>query len=289
MNIKEIATLITRKNYLFDIGIEGHLLNRKNIREVMQQHNSVEDYLHQLVEQHKASQLGVSLFSKNGSSFKKRGFYSVTTGAVATTSPDVATTTNNEQSCPLHGTGDELSANQTVLTMNSQAEILQVRLEFANKQASDLERRNKELERKNDELYTENLKLTRENLTQKDKLELEFKHKEFDLVTEKQNGLNGIMEQVKGLPPEGWQFIAGLFPNHPMGKAEGSPVGLVEGTKKHPDKDASICMDILNELLLGQSGETVAMVCMVAQTFISQPKTLQRAYAQFYPQPSITP
>lgn len=279
MSIKEIADLITSKGYFFEVALPGKSFPLKSVDAVLAEYASVEDYLYNLAQKNHADQLGITLSSKNGSSHKKRGFYLVQLGAVATVEPAVATAP-----CALHGTSPQ-SMNQP---MDAPSEILRVRLEFAEQKSSDLERRNKDLERKNDDLYNENLRLLRENLIQKDKLELEFKQKELELAGEKQTGLNGIMEQVKSLPPEGWQFIAGLFPNHPMAKlAEQSgnaPTELLEGTKKHPDADANTCIEMLSELLLNQGAETVGMVSMVAQALTTRPEALKQLYLQFYPQ-----
>ena len=125
--------------------------------------------------------------------------------------------------------------------------------------------------------------MLRDNLTQKDKLELEFKEKKLELENEKQSGLSGIMENVNSMSPEAWQFIAGIFPNHPMNKGLNGSNQTEAKKEAHSDPDAQLCIDTMNETLLKQSAETVGMITMLSQAFINNPSALHKVYLKFYP------
>lgn len=302
MNLSELVYLIQTKNYLFEIKMEGKTFKRKSVSEVLLTHRSLTDYFQKVARSNKVSALGIALFAKNGSSFLRKGFFLVETEPVEILNKPVEIVNdfvedfnepidfpNNSVEeinsanlgsthCPIHGV-------QNQPQMDAYSEILKVRLDYADQRSAELERRNKELERKNDELYNENLKITRENLTQKDKLDLEFKQKEFDLVTQQKSGLNGLMETAQNLPPEAWSLIAGLInPNHPLVKGNNEAPAQLEGaTPKHQDPDAQTCIEMLDNILLHQKPENVGMIFTIVQSLVNNPEKLHKTYLQFNP------
>jgi len=308
MTLKEIADTIEKKDYLFEILQEGKEFKRKSAPEVLMEYPSLEEYFRKVAKDHRTEKLGILLFVKNGNSFLRKGFFSVPIVAVenaienstATVKPAVDDSTKTVEPAierAVESPHNFLNGNQSMAEntqkqhfhhqtlskpMDAKAEILQVRLDFANQKVAELERRNKDLERKNDNLFNENTKLLRDNLTQKDKLELEYKQKSLELDSEKKSGLSGIMEEVKTLPPEAWQLIAGIFPNHPMNKTlNGS--GKEEEKAEHSDPDARLCIDGIQEALLNQTPETIGMISMLTQAFINNPGALHKVYLKFYP------
>ena len=268
MTLNELVSTITAKDYLFEIAMEGKQFKRKSVSEVLTEYDTLTDYFKKIAEIHNTNKLGVLLFAKNGTSFIRKGFFLV---EISTVENAVETST-----IPLIP-----PFNHNPMDTNSQ--ILQIKLDMLAERAEELKQRNKDLERKNDELFTENTRLIRENGITKDKYELEFKSKEFDLKKEQSGGLNGVMETVKTLPAEAWQFLAGLIPNHPMGKQAASQQEAIGEIEQHTNSDAQVYIDSLVSILQNQPLEVVAMVSMVAESLINKPNSLKAIYLKFFP------
>lgn len=117
---------------------------------------------------------------------------------------------------------------------------------------------------------------------------MEFKQKELELLAKQKQGLSGVLNDVKTLPPEAWQFIAGLLPNHAM--AKGMPTKVNEtnsassGTLKHKDPDAQTCIEVMNSLLLKQSPEIVGMAALLMEHLVTKPSVLKAVYEKFFPE-----
>lgn len=304
MKLADLVNLIQSRNYQFEIGVEGKTFKRKSATDVFNESGlSLLEYFKKIARLNKVNTLGIFLFAKNGTSFLRKGFFLVETLPVDDINKSVEEINEsvdhinktvepiNKSVEPINKSVDELGSThcpihgvQNQPQMDAYSEILKVRLDHADQRSAELERRNKELERKNDELYNENLRMTRENLTQKDKLELEFQKKEFDLVTQQKSGLNGLMETAQNLPPEAWSIIAGLInPNHSMAKPGQETPALEGAIKKHSDPDAQMCIEMVDNILLNQQPENVGMIFTIVQTLINSPELLRKTYFQFNP------
>ncbi len=320
MTLRELVADIQKNAYLFEVLLENKEFKRKSAEEVLSEYPSLEDYFIKVAHDNHVKHLNVLYWQKNGNAFIRKAYKSVAIGAIdsaiESAIDDSMGAIENEEnpienaienstaaierpiekkSMATNGTGSMAKypnkqtfqeKNQTLSKpMDAKAEILEVRLDFAKKTIQDLEKRNRDLERKNDNLYLENNKLLRDNFTQKDKLELDYKQKKLELESERKAGLSGIVEEVKSLPPEAWQFMAGMFPNHAMNKAlNGGKQAEGENESKHSDADAQLCIDTMNETLLNQSPEVVGMISMLSQAFINKPASLKQVYLKFYPQ-----
>lgn len=276
MSIRELIHLISAKDYRFEIVTEGTQFKRKSVAEILAEYNSLEEYFKKIAELNKLTQIGIQLFAKNGTSWLRKGFFLIPITAV------------EKPLIPVESSTKPLQTPSKQNPMDTNAQILQIKLDMLNERMEEYKSRNKELERKNDELYTENTRLIRENGTIKDKHELEFKSKELDLKSEQSSGLNGVMESVKTLPPEAWQFLAGFIPNHPMGKLPQGNLeeGIGETGEKHENEDAQVYIDSLKSLLLSQPVEVVAMLSMVAESLINKPQNLKNIYVKLFPNSS---
>lgn len=156
-----------------------------------------------------------------------------------------------------------------------------------------LKERNKILERRNDEYFSENLKLSCELATEKSRLELEYRQKELDLHVKQKQGLSGIMDGIKSFPPEAWQFLAGLLPNHPMSKSATQTTTSttttdtsLNGIAKHSDPDSQVCIECMTTLLSKQNPEIVTMAAMLNEHLVTRPKVLKAVYDKFFPEQS---
>lgn len=292
MSLYDLIKTIRGKNYLFEVIVPGkESFPRQNADQVDMLHGRTEDYFIRIARANNVETLTVNLYAKNGSTYLRKETVVIDIPAVVEKS-----TTAIERSTTAHLNGMDKTNNtpayQNLHPMITKAdiEVVQFKTEnkFLNEKVDELKNRNKELERKNDEYYNENLRLTREHATEKDKRDLEFKQKEMDLISKQKQGISGLMDDVKTLPPEAWQFIAGLMPNHPMAKGltQGSTTDQqqLNGAIKHTDSDAQACIEVIDSLLLKQSPEIAGMVAMLIEHFTAQPAILKAVYDKFFPQ-----
>lgn len=281
MTLDNLIHLIKSTNYLFEVIPEGGTsYGKQNRTQVDEIHGSIENYLKKIANAKGLKTLTVSLYAKNGSSLKRKDVVNIEIPEINTNSNESNNGSNNGKASQIKYTKD----------MNhSEIEAVQLKTEnkYLSEKVDELKARNKELERKNDEYYNENLRLTREHATEKDKRDLEYKQKELDLLAKQKQGLSGIMEEVKTMPPEAWQFIAGLLPNHPMSKGLLPPANndnALNGTVKHNDPDAQACIEVMDSLLLKQSSEIVGMVAMLTEHLVTHPTVLKAVYDKFFPE-----
>lgn len=302
MNLSELIHTIKSKNFLFEIIAEGlPSFGKHTVTHIEMIHGNLENYFNQIAKVNRLTTLSVQLYAKNGSSFLRKGFFVVDIPAV------VDSTTNQQQ---INKSVDGINEHQQQInkvveekpytpteknnTMNitkDTVDLVQVKTEnkYLAERCEELKQRNKELERKNDEYYTENLKLIREKAVEKDKLELEYRKKELELAADKKSGLNGIVDEVKNLPPEAWNFIGGFFPNHPAAKGllqsggQNSSESQLNGTK-HSDPDAQSCIEVITDLLLKEKSEVVGMLALINEHLIKTPAHLKAVYDKFFPE-----
>lgn len=299
MTIQELNTILKTKNWLFEISISGRaLFHKHSLAEVETSHGSLEEYLKYIAKNNNVQALGINLLSPNGSSTKRQGFFLLQIEPVATPATNVATIVATPATDVATLVVESKSLNKME---NIKAEIENARLlaelGFVKQRNSELEERQKKAEHKLDELYTENLKLNRQvneengrlNLEhQKRLIELEREHdkKVNDLDRDKKGGLSGILDEAKNMPPEMWQFLAGLLPNHPMGKmlAPGTPAPTENlGSAKHSNVDAQSCIDLINTLLVKHDAEGVGKVTLLIESYLKNNDALNAAYDSAFP------
>lgn len=319
MTLAELIEILEEKDYWLKPLIPNSIrYTKKTIAEVNEIYGSVEKYLNKIAKANNIQTLKVALYCKNGSSPKVKYRYMIELpyNNNASTSinekQQIETESNKKQQVETNinkkqyeSTKENTHQHQSIQIsehkqkmyekMISKSDIEVVHYKTENKylaeKVEELKNRNKELERKNDVYYNENLRLTREHATEKDKCELAYKHKELDLVSKQKQGLSGVLEDVKTLPPEAWQFIAGLLPNHPMAKGMLPVVEtnqtVLNGTAKHNDSDAQTCMEVMDALLLKQSPEIVGMAAMLCEHLVTHPTILKAVYDKFFPQQNV--
>jgi hypothetical protein len=287
MTLAELIDLIRSKQYLFEIIVPGSSpYGKQTIQRAEELYGSLESYFTKVAEGRHLKEITVALFAKNGTSSIRRDV--VTVQMLDDTEP---ATTRVNSIIKAADTSAQTIKYEKPASMITKADIEVVQLRTENKylveKVEELKQRNKELERKNDNYYTENLRLTREHATEKDKRDLEFKHKELALITQQKNGLSGIMDDVKTMPPEAWQFIAGLLPNHPMTKALGqAPVqteSMQSSSDKHNDPDAQTCIELITSFLVKSNPELVGMMAMLTEHLTTHPAVLKAVYEKFFP------
>ncbi|MBS1635232.1 MAG: hypothetical protein JST26_04860 [Bacteroidetes bacterium] len=298
MSLAELIHLIRAKNYLFEVVIPGSSqYGKQSIQRAEELYGNLENYFQKVAQARNLKELTVALFAKNGTSTIRRDIVMATIPAVvesttlplkSTTAPVAqSSTTDNQVYKPFTPTHEK----QVPMITKADIEVVQLKTEnkYLAEKVDELKHRNKELERKNDEYYNENLRLTREHATEKDKRDLEFKQKELDLVSKQKQGLSGIMEDVKTMPAEAWQFIAGLLPNHPMAKGlnqaqtQSNDGNALNGASKHSDPDAQICLDMIHSILLKQTPEVVGMLTMLTEHLALHPDVLKVVFEKFFP------
>ncbi len=351
MTLREITNLIQESNLLFKVNIaDGKKYGKQTLSNVNQHYGSISDYLKKIAGHTPLKNVLITLYRKNGSSFKKKETYKlnlessnaeVLNGMAQNDNTIVSNfignksnfsnnnnlsngqQSNNVSSVPVETktsyyknngyNKSNFSNNKSNFSNNKKTEnrflnphknhnqmatktdieLAQLKAEtkYLQEKVTELQNRNKFLERKNDEYHAENLSLLRENATEKDKRNLEFKQKELELLAKQKQGLSGAFEDIKTLPPEAWQFVAGLLPNHPMSKgllpANSTPVQNntpLSGGSKHPDTDAQACMEVIDTLLIKQTPEIVGMSAMLIEHLITHPTILRTVYEKFFPE-----
>lgn len=290
MSLYDLIKIILSKHYLFEVIVPGKAsFPKQNADQVYQLYGSIENYFKKIADSNEEQQLTVNLYAKNGSSYLRKDTVIINVPSnVEKSIPGIEkSTTANLGNIDKSDNTKTYQPTHTMIT-KADIEVVQLRTEnkFLNEKVDELKNRNKELERKNDEYYNENLRLTREHATEKDKRDLEYKQKELELNSKQKQGLSGILDDVKTMPAEAWQFIAGFMPNHPM--AKGLTPSTYEqpqlnGETKHTDPDAQACIEVINTLLLKQTPEIVGMGAMLIEHFANNPNILKAVYEKFFP------
>lgn len=301
MTIRELNDILKYKKWLFEISISGRpLFGKRSLTEVENLSGTLEEYLQRVAKNNNTDILGITLFAPNGTSTIRKNFFLLPIAPVVTPTKTVEASTN------IVAPSTPVVEPKPINKMdNIKAEIENVRLaaelSFLKQRNSELEERQKKAEAKLDELYTENLKLNRQvneengrlNLEhQKRLVELEREHdkKVNELDKDKKGGLSGIVDEVSKMPPEAWQFLAGLLPNHPMAKMLGP--GTTEqtpktdgalGSAKHQNPDAQSCIDLISKLLVVHDAGAVGKITLLVEYFTKNNDALDTAYNTAFP------
>lgn len=299
MTIQELNTILKTKKWLFEISISGRpLFGKHSLSEVENLSGTLDEYLKRIAKNNNADTIGITLFAPNGSSNIRKDFFLLQMPPVVASTKIVAQSTKTVE--PPTKVVEPSTKNvdrptQTVESKplnkmdNIRAEIenvkLSTELSFLKQRNAELEERTKKAELKQDELYSENLKLNRHVNEESSKLHLEHEKKLIELERDKKGGLSGIMDEAKNMPPEMWQFLAGLLPNHPMGKMlapANTPTNENLGTK-HSNADAQSCIDLVNSLLVNHDAESVGKLTLLIESFVKNNDALNAAYASAFP------
>jgi hypothetical protein len=229
----------------------------------------------------------VRTFVRNGTSFKEKGMDVISvvqTLPVVDAINNVSTTNVDEHKQPSttqkqhRSSNDGLNGSERSYS-SIKAEVLEVKLAFSEKEAKEWKQRAEKAEAEREKLYRENMELQRENRIKDDKHDLD-KQK---AVSESKSGLSGFMEDVKSLPAEGWQFLAGCFPNHPMAKALPGGNPETQTGQFHTDNDAHICILGMTEALKNQQPEVVGMVALITNKLLESPSVRNAVYTKLFP------
>ena len=100
MTIKEVADIITKKKYVFEVSIPNtnFFHGKQTIDKALLDNDSLESYLERIARLNKASNLLIKTYTPNGTSYRFRNDYLIfllQTEPVATTATNVATTATN--------------------------------------------------------------------------------------------------------------------------------------------------------------------------------------------------
>lgn len=295
ISVKEFADHLGRTRHYFKIMLPGTITAEMQDKEhVENQHGDFVSYLKKIARSNNLKELSISTMVKNGSSTLKKAFFIVDTDAVvgAPTTPTTApTTTPTVPTIPVTPTPNTSSSMDTLTAIENAK--LSIELQFTKKRAEELEEKNKSLERKVDTLHEDNVKLVRENGITKDKSDLEIEKAKVEALSKKSEGLSGVIDEVTKIPKEGWQFLAGMFPDHPMNKMLNAPAsGTTEqlnGSEKHENSDAQAFIELINENLVTLTPENISMITMLIDAFKKKPELLLKIYTTVYPQTKEEP
>jgi hypothetical protein len=298
MDSKEIAEHIQGHNYLFQISIPGssRCFGKKTIEEALTEADNLCDYFNLIAKRNNASQLCVKTFVHNGTSYKEKGLHVVSTAPAIPTSDvhqqhvnNTSTTNVDDHQQPINNTSTtrkERSYNDGLSGLDHpqgsiRAEVLEVKLEFAQRDAKEWRERAEKAETEREKLYRENMELQRENRIKDDKHDLD-KQK---VLADSKGGLSGFMEEVKSLPPEGWQFLAGCFKDHPMAKGllQANNNGNQEAAPLHSDPEVANWIQAMAEALKSHSRETVGAITLIVNRFLESPAVMDAIYKKIFP------
>lgn len=291
MTVSEVKELITRKNYLFEVASEsaGKSYGKQTLDSVKELHDNFETYLTVIARAQKKNTLGIQLFQKNGTSTIKREFFLVNITPVVEPTNTVDKSTNQ-----IAASTQNVEQEQKKLTKMSEvtkADIenaqMKTEIQFLNRELATLKEANKKLDQRNDSLFTENNKLSRELGNEKERLSLEYQKKEVELHSKQAQGLNGIVEGIKTLPPEAWTLLNGLLLKGQAPQQQ-LPAPPVNGTqKRHADPDTQCCIDMVNDLLVTKEPAVVGMIASLADYFAKYPDHLAITFKKFFPEQTV--
>jgi hypothetical protein len=285
-SLKEIIEQIkARPNFVFDITAGAKSLAKKHsASEAEAMHGSLENYFAKITEHHKGQDVAVTLFAPNGSSYLRKNFFLLSTipvveqSTVSTTKVETPTTKVE----PL-GATDNIIKKPTMSEFATKTDIENAKLSTENKflaeKVDEQKERIKKLERDNDELNANYRTLRTQHETNHTKHELEYKQKVLEIENNRKAGLGGIVEDVKSLPPEAWEFFRGVFGKE--GPKDNKP-GL-EGPKKHADADAQACIDGIGEVLLTAGVDTCGKIALIVESMAKDPKILNVIFDKLFP------
>ena len=298
MTIKEIAELITSKNFVFQLTIPGTSFShgKTTVQMALSDSENIEGYLEKIAKANKAEHLFVKLFTKNGSSYKAKGEHLIflpKANAVATTdsttTPVATKETNVATTKPLNGMSEFSPTKQTPMDAKDYIDYRVLQTEHKNLQNVHDETKAKvvKLEKKIEDLHDENKSLLRDNLTKEDKHALALERAKLDIEKEGKEGLSGMMGELTK-DPDTLKMLIGIFkPDHPMFKENAQPA--LEGASNNglvKYSDDAVANDVLNDLprvLSQKDGDTIARIYLLFQEFIHKPETLQQATTTFLP------
>jgi hypothetical protein len=294
MTIKEIAILITTKDYLFQVSIPETKFNhgKTSVSMALADSESVETYLTKIATTNKANHLYVKLFTKNGSSFKARGehlIFLTTPQPVATATTSVATTQPALKGITEHTT--ETPTKQKTSTMDNKDYIDFKVLQSEHKRLEQTHEESKskivKLEKKVEELHDENKQLLRENLTKEDKHALALERTKLDLEKEGKDGLSGMIGELTKDPDTLKMIIGFLKPDHPMFKENNQAAleGAVATEIKYTeDSDVNMVLNDIPRSLSQKDGKTIGEMYLLFKELINDPGKLETAIKTFLPQ-----
>lgn len=303
--ISEAESHIRSKRYFFNIASNNpsKKYGWHSLEDVNRNHGGFEPYLKKVAESMACDQVVINMRSPNGTSFLNRGFFLVNTKPVekvaaeinpstlGSTKVETKTTTSTEPTKP--HTMDHTTAVENV--------GLKTELRFLNQDNERLKESNKKLEQRNEELFNEVSKLTRELATTGAKHDLDYQKKEIELMQKQKNGLGGIVDELKSMPPETLGMIIGMFkPDHPMLKngtfnknASRDTSGIEEakvldGTK-HEDADTQALIKDVYELLIKEKSATVGMIAALTEYFVKHNEHLVLTFKKWFPDEAKDP
>lgn len=293
MTIKEIANIITSKNYVFSVSIPSTSFSqgKTTVTAALSNSESIEAYLQNIAETNKAKHLFVKLFTPNGSSFKARGehlIFLTTPQPVATNTTTVATPLNG---LPQYQAQAPITPNTTAMQDKDYIDwkVLEVKHGSLQSSYDELKEKNNKLEKKVEELHDENKQLLRDNLTKEDKHELALERAKLEMAKESKDGLSGLIGDITSNPDTMKMILGIINPKHPIfneqqpeqKQLEGANTGEVKYTD---DEDTNMVLNDIPRHLSQKDGKTIAEVYLVFKELVNDPAKLETAVKTFLPQ-----
>lgn len=293
MTIKEIANIITSKNYVFQAAIPGTNFSqgKTTVNAALSNSENIEAYLQNIAETNKANHLFIKLFTPNGSSFKARGehlIFLTIPQPVATNTTPVATSLNGLQEYTT-----QLPTTPKTTTMQDKDyidfKVLEVKHGALKSSYDELKEKNNKLEKKVEELHDENKQLLRDNLTKEDKHELALERAKLEMAKEGKEGLSGLIGDLTKDPDTLKMIVGFINPKHPMFNEQPQEQKALEGAntgevKYTDDNDTNMVLNDIPRSLSQKDGKTIAEIYLIFKELINDPEKLDTAVKTFLPQ-----
>ncbi len=308
MTIKEIATLITAKGYVFQISIPNTQFfhGKTTIKNALVDSESLETYFEKIAKLNKASSLLVKTFTPNGSSYKSHGDYLIflpQTDPVATSATmfvaDVATNALNHVATTkqplkeLPETSPEPQNKPKTNPMDTKDyidfKVLQTEHKNLEQRYEDTKGKVIKLEKKVEDLHDENKQLLRENATKEDKHSLALERAKLEMEREGKEGLSGILGELQENPMIIEAVVGFLNPKHPMFDKNKEQKTL-DGTdlenreiKYTDDTQANLVLNDIPRKLSQTNGDTISKIYLLFQEFLAKPDILHTVANTYFP------
>ena len=281
MKISEFKDAVLEKNLLFEVASvrPGVKFGRQTKDSCIATDGSIEAYLTKIAEHNNLNTLHVQTYSRNGTSAIPRGFFQVEIKpTVDTPTPRPEIPTPRPEPAKTNAYMDKNDLRAEIENAKLTTEVA-----FLKRENEELRRINKNLEQRNDLLFAENNKLNTAYNNEKERVDLEYRKKEIEMMAGQSKGLNGIIESASKLPPESWALankaLDGLLmkinPNY-------KPAAALEGanTPTHENPDAQTIITALQEQLVSQRPEVVGIIGALAGYYIIEPEAAGQAYQE---------
>lgn len=308
MTVKEIAIIILRKNYLFQVLILGTKFKTEKITidSAISETGCVESYLTKIGNDNNAKQLLVKLFSTNGNSPERQGDELIILPEIEKPinieKPIIEKPINIEKPISDLNTSmeglkqpqEQAITPQKHTTMQDKDyidyKVLEVKHDTLKHQHEESKSKIAKLEKKVEDLHEENKKALRDIATKDDKHELALDRVKLDnekANSEQKESLSGVLVDTLKDPEIVKMFFQGFFPSKFPADQQAQLTGAddaVREIKYTTDVTANQVLNDIPRTLSQKNGDTIAKVYLLFQKMMSSTETFNEVMKQFVPE-----